>query len=220
MFAESTIDLKIFDSRDEWLKGRTTIGGSDASTILGLNPYKTNQTLWDEKVNGVLPRDLSDVPYVVYGTNAETYLRSLFELDYPQYDVFYEENNMWTNTKYPWGHYSADGWLRDKDGRRGILEIKTTNILKSSQKENWRDKIPENYYVQCLHGLMILEADFVVLKAQLKTEFDGEVYLQTKHYHIERKDVQTDIDYLIEKEREFYQSMLEGKKPSLILPML
>ena len=220
MCVEPKVIVREFKNRDEWLKARTTIGGSDASTILGMNPYKTNQQLWEEKKNGALPKDLSDVPYVVYGTNAEKFLRSLFALDYPQYEVFYEENNMWTNMDYPWAHYSADGWLRDKNGRLGILEIKTTNILKSSQKENWKDKIPENYYIQCLHGLAVMEADFVVLKAQLKSEFDGEIYLQTKHYHIERSDVQEDIDYLIEEERKFYQSMIDGNKPSLILPML
>ena len=37
-------------SRDEWLKERTKgIGGSDVSTILGLNPYKTPLQLWEEK---------------------------------------------------------------------------------------------------------------------------------------------------------------------------
>lgn len=35
-----------FDSMEEWLVNRKGIGGSDASAILGLNPYKTNQELW------------------------------------------------------------------------------------------------------------------------------------------------------------------------------
>ena len=38
-----------FDSMEEWLVNRKGIGGSDASAILGLNPYKTNQELWMEK---------------------------------------------------------------------------------------------------------------------------------------------------------------------------
>ena len=31
-----------FDSFDSWLNARHGIGGSDASAVLGLNPYKTN----------------------------------------------------------------------------------------------------------------------------------------------------------------------------------
>lgn len=56
-------------------------------------------------------------PYVKYGTEAEKHLRELFKLDYPQYQVGYVENNMFTNDKYPWAHASLDGWLMDRDGR-------------------------------------------------------------------------------------------------------
>ena len=37
--------------------------------------------------------DISDKPYVKYGTEAEKYLRGLFALDFPQYQVLYDENN-------------------------------------------------------------------------------------------------------------------------------
>ena len=39
-----------FDSMEEWLVNRKGIGGSDASAILGLNPYKTNQELWKSEI--------------------------------------------------------------------------------------------------------------------------------------------------------------------------
>lgn len=215
------VEKIIFPSHDEWLKARGhTIGGSDASAVIGMNPYKTNEELWLEKTGQVIPEDISDKPYVEYGTKAEPLLRELFKLDFPEYQVFYEENNLFLNDKYPWGHYSADGWLIDQKGRRGILEIKTTEILQSMQKEKWNKRIPDNYYVQCLHGLMIMEADFVVLKAQLKTVFDGIPYIQVKHYPIERSDVEADIRYLAEEERRFYQNIKTGRKPNLILPNL
>jgi putative phage-type endonuclease len=208
-----------FPSREEWLKARAnTIGGSDASAVVGMNPYKSNEDLWFEKTGQVISEDISDKPYVKYGTEAEPLLRELFKLDFPQYQVFYEENNLFRNEKYPWGHYSADGWLTDENGRKGILEIKTTEILQSMQKEKWNQRIPDNYYIQILHGLLIMEADFAVLKAQLKTMYDGIPYLQTKHYHIERADVLADIEYLAQKEEAFYGNLLNGAKPALILP--
>lgn len=43
------VEMIVLGSRDEWLKHRTGIGGSDAAAIIGLNPYKTNQELWAEK---------------------------------------------------------------------------------------------------------------------------------------------------------------------------
>lgn len=213
---------KSYATRAEWLEARQSfIGGSDASAIMGMNPYKTNVELWLEKTGQFKPEDISDKPYVKYGTVAEDYLRELFKLDYPQYEVSYEPNNMWTNDKYPWAHASLDGWLYDRQsGRRGILEIKTTNILQSMQKEKWHNRIPDNYYCQLLHYLLVTGFDFCILKAQLKTEFNGDVYLQTKHYTVERTEVQADLDELILQEMKFAESVTERKRPGLILPQV
>lgn len=209
----------ILKDRNEWLEKRKNyIGGSDASAVLGLNPWKSNVDLWLEKTGQVIPEDISDKPYVQYGSEAEKHLRELFKLDFPEYKVFYEENNLFLNDKYPWGHYSADGWLEDNKGRLGIWECKTTEILQSMQKERWNNMIPDNYYIQLLHGFLIMEAEFAVLKAQLKTVFGGVPYLQTKHYIIERDDVEDDIKYLAKKEENFWQYVKNGKRPPLILP--
>ena len=211
--------MQVLPNREDWLKHRTKIGGSDASAILGKNPYKTNVELWKDKAFHLMPEDISDKPYVKYGTEAEKYLRELFKLDYPQYEIFYEENNMWTNDAYPFAHASLDGWLKDEAGRMGVWECKTTNILQSRQKEKWDHRLPENYYIQILHYLMVTEFEFVELKAQLKSVFsDGTVYLQTRHYHIERSDVEADIEYLADEERKFWTCVENMKAPLLVLP--
>ncbi len=213
------VTMNVLANHDEWLKHRTKIGGSDAAAILGKNPYKTNVELWKDKAFHLMPEDISDKPYVKYGTEAEKYLRELFKLDYPQYEIFYEENNMWTNDAYPFAHASLDGWLKDEAGRMGVWECKTTNILQSRQKEKWDHRLPENYYIQILHYLMVTEFEFVELKAQLKSVFsDGTVYLQTRHYHIERSDVEADIEYLAEEERKFWTCVENMKAPPLVLP--
>ena len=63
-----------FESESEWLKHRDRIGGSDASAVVGLNPYKTNQDLWREKTGRKQAPDISDEPYVIYGHQAEPHL--------------------------------------------------------------------------------------------------------------------------------------------------
>lgn len=212
------VEMITLDSREDWLNHRERIGGSDASAILGMNPYGTNIELWQIKTGQLIPEDISEKPYVKYGTEAEKYLRELFKLDFPEYQVMYVENNMFLNDKYNFGHASLDGWLIDQNGRRGVWECKTTNILQSMQKEKWNHRIPDNYYVQLLHYLLITEFDFAVLKAQLKYEFNGEIYLQTKHYKIERAEVQEDIEFLEAAERKFWKQVQERKRPDLILP--
>lgn len=211
----------IFNSRDEWLKSRKNhIGGSDASACVGMNPYKDNVQLWEEKMGLVIPEDISDKDYVRYGTEAETHLRALFAMDFPEYQVQYDENNMFINPKYPWMHASIDGELTDQTGRKGVLEIKTTNILQSMQKEKWRDRLPDNYYIQILHYLAVTEWEFAVLKAQLKSVWGGQLRIATKHYFIERADAEEDIQYLIKAERRFWERVVSGRRPDLILPAI
>lgn len=214
------VQMKVCENREEWLSKRThSIGGGDASCIVGLNPYKSNVELYNEKRGTTPTKDISNNPYVIYGTKAEEYLRELFKLDHPHYEVEYVENNMFLNNDYPYAHASLDGWLTDKEtGKKGILEIKTTEILRSMQKEKWKDRIPDNYYIQVLHYLMVTEFDFAVLKAQLKTTFDNNVYLQTKHYYIDRSEVEEDIEYLAGREEQFYRCLKNGREPSLVLP--
>ena len=210
----------IFPSREEWLQARKNyIGGSDASAVMGLNPYKTNIELWEEKTGRRDPEDISGKTYVQYGNMAEPLLRALFALDHPEYTVGYEEGNLFTSDLVPWAHASLDGWLTDQDGRKGILEIKTTNIMQSMQKEKWDHRIPDNYYLQVLHYLMVTGFEFAILKAQLKYEFPGEVFLQTRHYLIERGEVMDDIRILRDAERKFWEeNVLADRRPALVLP--
>lgn len=210
--------MKVLANREEWLANRGRIGGSDASSIVGMNPYMSNVDLWEIKTGRKVQKDISDEPYVKYGTEAEKHLRELFKLDFPEYEMHYAENNMFLNDKYPFAHASLDGWLTDQDGRTGIWECKTTNILRPMQKEKWKGRIPDNYYIQLLHYFMVTEFDFAILKAQLKYEFDGEILLTTRHYKIERSEVSDDIAILTSAESRFWTDIQENVRPSLILP--
>lgn len=212
--------LETYGSRDGWLQGRRgRIGGSDAAATVGASPYMTNVELWEIKTGRRYQRDISQNDLVRYGTNAEDHLRELFRLDFPDYEVFYLENNMWSNEKYPFAHASLDGWLKDDKGRNGILEIKTATITSAVQRAKWKDQIPQNYYIQVLHYLMVTDCEFAILKAQLKSEWPGQLpSLRTEHYLIERSEVERDIDYLREAEERFWYYVQKDKRPPLILP--
>lgn len=213
------IEMAILKDRESWLQNRYKgIGGSEISAVIGCNPYMNNVKLFELKTGRIEAEDISEKPFVIYGTKAEEHLRALFELDFPEYKVEYIENNSFYNSKYPWARASLDGWLTDQEGRKGILEIKTTEILNSMHREKWNHQIPQNYYCQVLFYMAVLEADFAILKAQLKSQFKDEVYLQTKHYFLERKEVQADIDYLMKKGSEFWEYVKNDRFPPLVLP--
>ena len=210
--------MQILSSREEWLKARAgSIGGSDAAAVLGLSPHMTNVELWEIKTGRREPKDLSDVPVVAYGTKAEEYLRNLFRLDFPEYTVMYEPNNFVTNGAYPGCHVSLDGRLYDQAGRLGVLEIKTAKIQSAAQKKKWDDGIPQHYYIQLLHEMLITGAEFAVLCAQIKWTRDGDVLKVTRHYKLERKDVEPDMQILTDAETKFVKCIKHDTPPDLIL---
>ena len=215
---ELTDDLTMIvcESRGDWLKQRSSrIGGSDAAAVLGKSPWKTNQRLWEEKTGRVEPEDIGNKPYVQYGHDAEPHIRALYALDHPDEEVGYIEDNLFLSASRPWAHASLDGWIKDADGRIGVLEIKTTTVLSSMSSEHWRERIPDTYYCQVLHYLMVTGWSFAELRAHLKYS-DG--YTAVRTYHIERADVEGDIRYLSDREQEFDRCIREDRRPDLILP--
>lgn len=219
---EHGISVQIFRSREEWLKARkNTIGGSDAAAVLGVNPWMTNVDLWELKTGQKEQKDVSNVPVVQYGTRAEAPLRELFKLDHPELNVMYEENNLWSNPRYPFAHYSADGWVYDKyTARSGILEIKTAEMLGKSSWLKWEDGIPQNYLCQICQGLAVTVKDFAILKAQLKYWKDDRLFITTREYRYEREDLADDIEYLMTAEEQLWEGIQSGKRPPLILPQI
>lgn len=209
-----------YQNKDVWREGRFKgIGSSDSSTVLGLNPYKNTQQLYREKKGIIIPEDISDKDFVRYGIEAEEHLRKLFELDFPEYTVYYQPDTILQRNDKEYLLASPDGMLIDKDNRLGVLEIKTTNILQSLQKEKWKDgHLPDNYYIQCLHQLLVSGADYVCLKAQLKYKYGNDVSTTCKHYWIERSDVEEDLKYLEQELTKFWEeNILKNKEPDLVI---
>lgn len=214
----NNVAKKILSTRKEWLEERRkSIGGSEAAAVIGLSPWTSNTDLWDIKTGNAEPDEFSN-EFVEYGTKAERLLRELYALDFPTMTVQYEPNNLFRNDSYPWAHVSLDGWLTDSDGNRGVLEIKTGRINTALQAGKWRDRIPDHYYVQVLHEIAVYDADFAVVKAHLKHENRGELWIETKHYTIYRVDVQDEIDYLMDEEKKFWETVQNGTRPNRRLP--
>jgi phage host-nuclease inhibitor protein Gam len=68
--------------------------------------------------------------------------------------------------------------------------------------------------------MLVCEFDFAIVKAQLKTEIEDDVFLTTKHYKIERSDVEADIEYLRDAEERFCEAIKNDTMPPLILPSI
>ena len=208
-------------TREKWLQERLTgIGASESSAVLGLNPYMTNVGLWEIKTGRKAQDDISGKEYVKYGTEAEHHLRELFKLDFPEYTVEHNDFKLHRNKDYPFIFATLDGELTHKE-TKGVLEIKTTQIMQGSQKDKWIDQIPQNYYIQVLHQLIATEWDFVKVKAQLKTDWNNEIRIDTRHYTINKEDVVHDMAFLKSKLIQFWNKyVLNDRRPPLLLPQI
>ena len=216
--------IVIPSSREEWLQERKKgLGASDAGTIIGVNKWKTNVELWQEKVGLREPEDISHKPYVQYGHDAEPHLRALFALDHPELRVTYESPyKMIFSDELPFIFATPDGELEElATGRKGGLEIKTTEIMNPRQWADWKRRIPDQYFSQVCHQFLATGWDFIVLLAQIKwTNREGEKMKMTKEYFIERSDVLDSIEYLKPMEIKFWHNVTTKTEPGLILPAI
>lgn len=134
-----------------WLKSRKAgVGGSDMSTILGLNSFKTPYELWLEKTGRVEPEDISDKWAVIKGNALENELRKRFRAKHPEMLVTDGTDKQFIARERPYLRASLDGILQREDGSFGILEIKTASNRRAG---DWHDddgnlRIPPYYLAQ------------------------------------------------------------------------
>ena len=143
-------------------------------------------------------------------TDSTEHLRALFALKHPDLDVQYEPDVILDSKLYDWMAYSPDGLLLRKDGSRGIWECKTHLVHGKADYNQWNNRIPDAYYIQVLHGLIVTGFEFVILTAELRFS-DGSARII--EVTIERNEnVEEDIKWLLDKEKEEIERYYIPKK--------
>lgn len=186
--------IKLADiSRDEWLSYRRKgIGGSDAATVVGLNPYRSLYELWADK-HGLLP-DKEDTEAMRVGRDLEAYVARRFceatgkkvqKLPY-----------MYSNNEHLFITANID---RKVVGENAALECKTTSIFNKSDFEN--GEVPSNYLCQCYHYMNVMGYD----KMYLAVLILGKGFLW---YEIERNEAQQEA--LLKAEIDFWNEYIIG----------
>lgn len=208
-------------SHEEWLEARKHgIGASEASCIIGVNPWKSNVELWREKTGKAEAQNIDNKDCVKYGKEAEQYVRGIFSLDYPEYEIEYDEFAMIANREdTPWLFATLDGHIISGD-RHGVLEIKTTTIQHSEQWKHWDNQVPDYYYTQILHQLLATGYDFAILRADIRYFKNNELRHTVRDYQFEAgtQGIKDDMEYLLKEEIRFWDCVKNKTSPNLILP--
>lgn len=203
-----------FSSKAKWLKARK-FGGSSASAILDSNPYISKIDLYNTITNPKGKKNIKDNETLSYGRQCEELIRKQFTLDFKGTYIVHDpiDYEMYIRKDKPYLTATLDGTLKETDSKRkGVLEIKTHDIRNKKDFEEWENKLPQNYYIQVLHYLMVLnDYKFAILVAKLRFfdyfNADGKKLLktETRYYYIEKSEVQNDIDNLEKAETHFYE---------------
>lgn len=200
----------LFDKKNmtesDWQEYRSKqqgIGGSDASIILGLNPYKSAFTLWLEKTGEIKAPDLSRNEFVEWGNLLEPVIRDKFRQE-TGFEVF-ENHFVLQHDEHAFMVANIDGELIDPqfDGEKGILEIKTTA---ERNKKDWEEGPPNHYHLQIQHYLAVTGYKY----AYIAVLIGGHHF---KYFLIHRDDYV--IDRLISAEMEFQEKVEKKIMPEI-----
>jgi putative phage-type endonuclease len=181
---------------EEWLEHRRkSIGGSDASAIVGLNKYASQYSVWADKMGKLPPKE--DNEPMRLGRDLEEYVAQRFTEATGK--KLRRENNILINPDYPFAHANVDRMVIGEDAG---FEAKTTSALNTKKFKN--GEYPENYYAQCVHYLAITGC---------KRWYLGVLILGVgfEWFVIERDE--DEIAALMRSEAEFWTFVKEGIPP-------
>ena len=130
-------------NQEQWLKARSKgIGGSEITSVMGLDPYRTPYALWEQKT-GRAP-DFGGNKYTEMGNYLEPIVAKMFE-DKSGFEVYVPKQEHWQHPQYPHLLGTPDRFVSMKHGE-AVLEIKTT------QRRITREDVMEgsalNWYFQ------------------------------------------------------------------------
>lgn len=141
---------------DDWAFSRQYgIGGSEVSSILGLNEYKSAYTLWAERTGQIDPPVVDNLA-VRFGREFEAPILKMWAEDHPEYEVF--TTGTYSNNQYPFMQASPDALARHREtGHWVIVEVKTARYA-------WTET-PPGYRAQVYHYMNVLNIHKSVIVA-------------------------------------------------------
>ena len=205
--------------KQEWLKHRG-FGGSSVSALFGKNKYKNALDIYCSAVNPTGEKKDKDTASTIYGTQAEKPVAQLFALHHPEYELIYPDDiTLYRRIDKPYMTYTADALLKEIETKRlGIYEGKTRVVQSKAEADEWRAGIlPEQYVIQCLQGLAVInDAKFVVLHVELIfVDYDTGKYASSelRSFRVERNDVKSAVKKVEKIQTDFQENHIDKRIP-------
>ena len=138
-------------SREQWLKEREKgIGGSDGAAILGLNPYKTADEVYEDKKG--LSEEQEDNDRMKAGRLFEDAIAQWYSEK--EAEKVANVNRILVHPKYSFIRANVD---RRIVGKKKVLECKNVDgftFRRGDWGEEYTDNVPEYYFIQVHHYML------------------------------------------------------------------
>lgn len=223
MMSKKNYILIKFKSEKDWLRARS-LGGTYASALLGMNPWLTANEVYDHIKFNEKNESISNEA-IERGKALEPLIRKEFAvLNKDKYKVIAPPKNNWIFKLKQEERITAslDGELIDLATKeKGVLEIKTKEFYSEKAMNEWiNGTLPQQYYVQVLHYLLVTGYKFVIVNAKLilrDVETNELKRVVNDLKMIRREDKEKEIEFLLKKELEFLGNLDKGIRPKIFI---
>lgn len=174
----------------EWHELRAQgISGTDAGTILGVNPFASAYSLWCAKT-GQIDRDVPQNQRMRLGQLLEEPLLQMFAESNPHLEVY--TTGTWRSKEHPWMVANPDALAFDGD-KLYIVEVKTSR--------NYWDEIPPHYVAQVIHYADVFSADGIIMVALTGGDYrEYQVPFEEEMVHAQRGASEMFWNMVLEKQ--------------------
>lgn len=200
-FDTTELDMEDPEDRAKWLAARLDgIGGSDASAIVGVNPYKSAYALFAERVGSPIEWEESEA--AEWGKDLEPNVCRKWSRVH--HIPILDPRAIYKSKEWPFMLATPDRLTFETDEKAdGILEAKTAGF---PLKDAWDNGPPVQYLMQCYHYMAVTGFE----RAHVGCLIGGQQFVA---HTVERNDKL--IGRLVKAESEFYERLLEGEAPEI-----
>lgn len=186
-----------YKDRDRWLEEwRKGLGGSDAAAIAGLDPYRTEQDVWDDKVLGPDPLDNADIRR---GIKQEPIAAERL-IEETGWQI--RRQPLRRHPDHPWLLCDIDRQILGHERGPGLVEVKVPRVASFYQIKE--QGLPEQYIVQLHHNMLVWGYEWSAF-AVYTPEYDELV-----HFPVARDEELA--DWLLRQEEAWWYSYVQTRK--------
>lgn len=190
-------------AREEWLRERRKgIGGSDAATLFGANPWASKFSLFQDKVGALPIETREESANMRWGNILEPVVRDQYAIETSR--TVTDGATGAVHPELEIARANTDGTIAEIEGFSGPGVYEGKISFAFSKRAEWAEGVPLYYQIQVQHYMAVLDYKWASVAAFLPGKSDPLVF-----FDIERND--RFVEALLEEEDSFWRKHVVPK---------